>query len=63
MNNLELNIPLSIFISGAALFLLAPSGLFSSFSANEIHKIALMIESIGITTAFIVFCRDTITFE
>ena len=63
MNNLELNIPLSIFIAGAALFLIAPSGLFSSLSANEIHKAALLIESIGVSTAFIVFCRDIISFE
>ena len=61
MNNLELNIPVSIFIAGAILFLLAPSGLFSSFNASEIHKTALLIESIGVTTAFIVYCRDKVT--
>ena len=63
MNILELNISVLIFIAGAALFLIAPSGLFSLFNANEIHQTALLIESIGVTTAFIVFCRDKITFE
>ena len=62
MNNLELNIPILIFIAGAALYLLAPSGLFSAFSANEIHKTALLMESIGVTTAFVVFYRDKIAF-
>ena len=59
MKKLELNIPMSIFISGAALFLLAPSGLFSSFNANDLHKTALLIEAIGVTTAFVVYYRES----
>lgn len=61
MNNLNFNIPVSIFILGAILFLLAPLGLFSSFNANQIYMAALLIESIGVTTALVVFYRDKIT--
>ncbi len=60
MKKLELNIPLAIFIAGAALFLLAPSGLLSTFSANEVYKAALLIESIGVTTVFIVYYRESL---
>ncbi|MFT5350074.1 MAG: hypothetical protein ACI909_001660 [Planctomycetota bacterium] len=58
MNKLELNISVSIFIIGAALFLLAPSGVFSSVNTDEIHMTALLIESIGVTTATVVFLRE-----
>ena len=61
MNNLELNISVSIFITGAALFLLAPSGILSSFNTDEMHMTALMIESLGLTTALVVFFREKIT--
>lgn len=61
MNNLELNIPISIFIAGAALFLLAPSGLLSSFNASDVHKTALVLESIGVTAAFMVFYRGKLS--
>ena len=58
MNNLELNIPMLIFIAGAALFLLAPVTPFSSFNANDLHKTALLLQSIGVTACFLVFCRS-----
>ena len=58
MNNFELNIPVSIFIVGAILFLLAPLMSISSFSANEMHKLALVLESIGVSATAIVFFRE-----
>ena len=61
MNNLNINIPVSIFLVGAVLFLLAPLGLFSSFSTNDIYTTGLFIESIGVTTGFVVIYRDKIT--
>ena len=57
MNNLNLNIPLSIFSVGAILFLLAPSRLFVSSISHEIFMTGLLIEMIGITTGLIVFYR------
>lgn len=58
MKNLEFDVSMSIFIAGAVLFLLASSGLVSAFNANDIHKTALTVESIGLTTAFIVYFRE-----
>lgn len=58
MNNLNFNIPVIIFIAGAILFLLAPLGVFQSFNSNEIYIAALFIESIGVTTALLVYHRD-----
>ncbi len=61
MNNLNLNIPLSIFSIGAILFLLAPSRLFISNSTHEIFMTGLLIELIGITAGLIVYYRYRIT--
>jgi hypothetical protein len=61
MNNLNLNIPLSIFSVGAILFLLAPSRLFVSSISHEIFMTGLLIEMIGITTGLIVFYRYKMT--
>lgn len=58
MNTLNFNIPVSIFIAGAILFLLAPLGLFSSFGTNNMYITGLFIESIGVTTALIIFYRE-----
>ncbi len=58
MNNLNFNIPVIIFIVGAILFLLAPLGWLSSFSSNETYMAALFIETIGVTTALVVYYRD-----
>ena len=61
MNNLNLNIPLSIFLAGAILFLLAPLELFDSYTTHEIFMTGLLIELIGITAGLIVFYRYKIT--
>lgn len=50
-----------IFIIGAVLFLIAPLGLFKSFSSNDIYLVALIIESIGVTASVVVFYRDKLT--
>ena len=60
MNKLNLNIPVVIFIIGAVLFLLAPLGLFSSFGVNNMYIAGLLVESIGVTTALVIFYRDKI---
>ena len=61
MNKLNFNIPVMIFIVGAVLFLIAPFGLFKTFSSNDIYLAALLIESIGVTASVVVFYRDKIT--
>ena len=60
MKNLNLSVPLFIFIFGAVLFLLAPLGLFTPFSTNNLYVMGLFIESIGVTTGFIVVYREKI---
>ena len=60
MNSINFNIPVMIFVFGAVVFLLAPLGLFSSFSTNNLYITGLLIESIGVTTALVIFYRDKI---
>ena len=61
MKNVNLNIPVSIFVLGAILFLIAPLGLFPSFTANQIYLASLLVESTGITVGFVMYFRDKIT--
>ena len=61
MNNLNLNIPVSIFLVGVILFLFAPLGLFSSYTIQEISMAGLLIELVGIISGLIVFYRYKIT--
>lgn len=61
MNNLNLNIPLSIIAVGVMLFLLAPLGLTSQFTIQEISMTGLLIELAGILVGSIVFYRHKVT--
>ncbi len=61
MNNLDFNIPVVIFITGAVLFLVAPLGLLPMLNTNQVYITALLFESIGVTVALLVFYRDKIT--
>ena len=55
MNNLNINVPLTIFLAGAILFLLAPLKLFDSYTISEIFTTGLFIEMVGITASLAVF--------
>ena len=61
MNNLNLNIPLSIISVGVMIFLFAPLGLTSQFTIQEISMSGLLIELIGIIVGSIVFYRYKVT--
>ncbi|MFT5395967.1 MAG: hypothetical protein ACI85N_001155 [Gammaproteobacteria bacterium] len=61
MNNLNLNIPLSIISVGVMLFLLAPVVLTSQFTIQEISMTGLMIELLGIIVGSIMFYRYKVT--
>ena len=61
MNNLNINIPLSIIIVGIMLFLLAPVGLTSEFTIQEISIAGLLIELTGIILGSIMFYRHKVT--
>jgi hypothetical protein len=61
MNNLNLNIPVSVFSVGVILFLFAPLGLTSQFTIQEISMTGLLIELLGIIAGLIVFYRYKVT--
>ncbi len=61
MKNLNLNIPLSIISVGVMLFLFAPSGLFSSYTIQEISVAGLLVELLGIIIGSIMFYRHKVT--
>lgn len=61
MNNINLNIPLSIISVGIMLFLLAPAGLTSQFTIQEMSMTGLMIELLGIIAGSIALYRHKVT--
>ena len=61
MNNLNLNIPLSIISVGVMLFLFAPLEFFSAYTTQEIAMAGLIIELVGILAGLIVFYRHKVT--
>lgn len=61
MKNLNLNIPITVFLVGAILFLLAPLKLFDSYNVHEIFMTGLLIEFVGITAGLFMFYRQKIT--
>lgn len=61
MNNLNLNIPLSVFSVGVILFVLAPFEFFYSHTIQEISMAGLLIELFGIAAGLIVFYRHKVT--
>ncbi|MBL1142757.1 MAG: hypothetical protein HND53_12070 [Proteobacteria bacterium] len=61
MYKLNLNIPLSIFLTGTILFLLAPVLIFDSYSTHEIFMTGIVIQLTGITASLIEFFRYKIT--
>ena len=61
MNNLNLNIPVSVFSVGVILFLFAPLELLSSYTIQEISMTGLLIELLGIIAGLIVFYRYKVT--
>lgn len=61
MNKIDFNIPVLIFIVGAIMFLLAPLELFRIFNSNQLYLYALMVESLGVTMAFIVYFREKLS--
>lgn len=60
MDKLEFNIGISLFVVGAIIFLLAPSGLLASFRTDDLSLTGLFIESIGIVSILVVHFRDKI---
>ena len=61
MNKLNLNIPITIFLTGVVLFLLAPFEKFEAYSTYEIFIAGLLIELIGIAVGLAMFFRYKIT--
>ena len=61
MNNLNLNIPVSVFAVGAMIFLSAPLEFFSSYTSQEISMTGLLIELVGIIAGSIVLYRHKVT--
>jgi hypothetical protein len=61
MYKLNLNIPLSVFLAGAVLFLLAPVLIFDSYTTNEIFITGIAMQVIGITASLIEYYRYKIT--
>lgn len=61
MNNLNLNIPISVFLVGAMLFLFAPIESFYAYSSQEISMAGLLIELVGISLGLIMFFRYKVT--
>ena len=55
MNKLNLNIPLTIFLTGAIMFLFAPFEMFDAFTTHDIFMTGLLIELAGITASMAVF--------
>ena len=55
MNNLNLNIPLSIFSVGAMIFLFSPLEFFYSYSIQDIAMTGLLIQFFGVIIGSIVF--------
>ena len=61
MKIFNLNIPVSIFLVGAILFLFAPIESFSAYSSQEISMAGLLIELAGILLGLIMFYRHKVT--
>jgi len=61
MNNLNLNIALSVFSVGAMIFLFSPLEFFYAYSIQDIAMTGLLIELVGIIIGAIVFFRYKVT--
>ena len=61
MNNLNLNIPVSVFSVGVMIFLFAPIESFTSYTVQEISMTGLFIELVGIMAGLFVFYRYKVT--
>ena len=61
MNNINLNIPVSVFAVGFILFLFAPYEYFYAYSSQEISMTGLMIEFVGIAIGLLAFYRHKVT--
>lgn len=61
MNYLNLKLPLSIFLVGVFLFLLAPVMIFDSYTIHEIFITGILMQLIGITAGLAVFYRYKVT--
>lgn len=58
MNKLHYNMPLTIFIIGAVVFLLAPLTMIPMLTTAELAMTGLFIEAMGIATGFVWFLRE-----
>ena len=61
MNNLNLNIPVSVFSVGVMIFLFPPLEFFSSYTIQDISMTGLLIELFGIIAGTIVLYRHKVT--
>ena len=61
MKHINLNLPLSIFVIGTVLFLLAPVISFASYSTDEIFITGIAIQLLGVIASLVVFYRYKVT--
>jgi hypothetical protein len=57
MKHINFNISLSVFITGALMFLLAPVMTFDSYSTREIFMTGIIMQIVGITVGLIEFFK------